>query len=55
MLNLRQKSLRFPEIYVLFQMTTIKAFLNFHFLILTSAWNILQFLELKLDFAPLLF
>ena len=44
-LNLRQKSLRFQQFSVFFHMTTMKAFLMFHFLIWTSVWIILQFLD----------
>ena len=44
-LNQRQKSSRFPQTSVLFHMTLMKRSLMFHFLIWTSAWNVLHFLE----------
>ena len=44
-LNQRQKSPLFPQTSVLSHMTPMNASLMFHFLIWTSAWNILQFLE----------
>ena len=45
MLNQRQKSSQFPQTSVLFHMIPMKVSLMFHFLIWTSAWNILHFLE----------